>query len=153
MIKSFCALLVFILFSALNLCIGQGQRPVTWHFNVAPIRGPETIVSITANLAPGWHLYSQLLKEGGPIPTRFKFERSDDYLLIGSTEEKGKQVKFYDNIYEMDIIWYANEVSFYQRISLNEPETIIKGKVAYMACNNEVCIPCDQEFAINVKSY
>lgn len=113
----------------------------------------EATLSITANIAPGWHLYSQFLKEGGPIPTRFNYERNDDYRLIGDTAEKGKRVVFYDDIYEMEITWYADSVSFSQRISLNHQVTTIKGKVEYMVCNSQMCIPDERQFTVDVKPY
>ena len=94
---------------------------------------------------------SQFLKEGGPIPTRFTFKGNVDYRIIGDTAEKGKPFVFYDDIYEMEITWYADSVSFSQRIGLNHPVTTIKGKVEYMVCNNQMCIPDEREFTVDIK--
>ena len=92
--------------------------------------------------SPSWHLYSQFLKEGGPHqPDLYIFNQSDDYLMIGKAEENGKSKKFYDDIYEMDVIWYSGVVIFFQKIRMNKPVTTIKGKVECMACNNESAFP------------
>ncbi len=144
------SVLAFLL--STNLNFGQGNQSVMWLFKADPISRNEMIFTAKASVAPSWHLYSQYIKEGGPQPTRFIFEPSDEYVRIGKTEEKGTQTKFYDDIYEMEIVWYSNEVSFLQRVKLNQPVTAIKGKVEYMTCNNAVCIPEMQEFSINVRS-
>ena len=143
--------LLFLILWTSDFCYGQGPSPVTWHFEAAPARGHETILFITADVAPGWHLYSQSIKEGGPIATQFRFDPNDNYVLTGATEEKGKAARFYDDIYEMEITWYAGIVTFAQRIILNKRGANIKGTVEYMTCNSEVCIPAAREFDIEVK--
>lgn len=150
MIKLLSLSILTLLFS-INPNFGQGNQPVTWLFKTETISRDEIILFAKAYMTPSWHLYSQFIKEGGPQPTRFIFEQSSDYVPIGKTEEKGKQTKFYDDIYEMDIIWYSDEVSFCQKIRLNQPVTVIKGKVEYMTCNNSICVPNMQEFRIDVE--
>src|SRR5882762_1642905 len=100
----------------MNCGFGQGIQPVRWHFQSDPAANQEIILSLTARIAVGWHLYSQFMEEGGPMPTRFSFERSDDYVLLGKTEEDGTPVKFHDDTYEMDIAWHTTGVSFVQKI-------------------------------------
>ena len=144
------SLLAFLL--STNLNFGQGNQSVMWLIKADLISKNEMIFTAKASIAPSWHLYSQYIKEGGPRPTKCIFEDNSDYVRIGRIEEKGRQTKFYDDIYEMDIVWYSNEVSFLQRVKLNRTVTVIKGKVEYMTCNNAVCIPDMQEFSINVRS-
>jgi DsbC/DsbD-like thiol-disulfide interchange protein len=125
---------------------GQGIQPVRWHFQWEPAPNQEITLILTANVAPGWHVYSQFMEEGGPMPTRFSFDRSDDYIPSGKIEEKGNPVKFHDDSYEMEIIWYTGEVSFLQRIRLSQPEAKVNGVVEYMACNDHICVPRKQDF-------
>jgi hypothetical protein len=142
--SGFFFLLVF------DVALGQAGPPVVWHFDAAPVVANEAVLSFSARVAPGWHLYSQHLKEGGPIATRFRFQPGDDYILSGTTLEKGTAQKFYDDIYEMDIIWYSGDVTFSQSIRLLKPVTTIKGTVEYMTCNLETCIPAERAFSIEV---
>lgn len=128
----------------------QGSAPVYWHFKVRQLPKHQVMVAITADLAPGWHLYSQHLKEGGPQPTRFSFRQSEDYMPVDETLEKGNPEKYYDDIYEMDITWYSGSVTFLQKFSMNEPVTTIKGHVAYMTCNDQLCVPAQTEFDIPI---
>lgn len=110
--------IVFTLTFFSNVSYGQGTPAVNWNFKVEQLSKHELILSITANIAPGWHLYSQHLKEGGPQPTRFRFLPSDEYIPAGQANEKGNQTKFYDEIYEMEITWYTETVSFLQNSDL-----------------------------------
>ena len=136
---------------SLNSAFGQGIHPVRWHFQSDPAAlNQEIILTLTAHIAPGWHLYSQFMEEGGPMPTRFSFERSDDYVLLGKTEEDGNPVKFHDDTYEMDITWYTTGVSFVQRIRLVQPVTAINGVIDYMVCNDHICVPHKQDFSIAI---
>src|SRR5690606_4833338 len=99
---------------------------------------------------PGWHLYSQFIAEGGPIPTRFTFENADGLDLIGMPEEKGKAFRFRDDMYEMEITWYSEKVDFSQKVSITESLSSIRGKVEYMTCNAHTCVPDSREFEIKV---
>lgn len=145
-------LIIFtFIFLNITFCLSQNLQPVKWDIQCNPVRQPEAVITLTATMAPGWHIYSQFMEEGGPIPTRFKFQQDDAYRLIGTTTEKGKEVKFYDDIFEMEIIWYEEKVSFLQKIILHEPAATVKGKVVYMTCNNETCISAEHEFSIEVR--
>jgi DsbC/DsbD-like thiol-disulfide interchange protein len=129
---------------------GQGYAPVKWTFGSATDNHNETLLTIKAEIKPGWHLYSQGIKEGGPIPTRFTFEPDDHYVLAGSTVEKGQALKFFDETYEMEITWFTGEVIFLQKIKTNPSLATVRGKVEYMTCNNEICIPDELEFKIAI---
>lgn len=140
----------FLSILCFQYCSGQGGAPVIWNFDAAPLVEDQTTLSFSATLAPGWHLYSQHIKEGGPIPTRFRFQPGGDYILTGTTEEKGNAEAFYDDTFEMEIIWYSGNITFLQSIRLLKPVTLIKGTVEYMTCNAEICIPAEREFSIEV---
>jgi hypothetical protein len=72
--------------------------------------------------------------------------------LIGNVKELSKSHKFYDSLFMMDIIWFSDSAIFTQKIKLNVPETVIKGKVEFMACTDEMCLPVDEvRFEIRVK--
>jgi hypothetical protein len=151
MIK-FTPLLIIVLLTVTIVpkSAGQDGPPVKWNFKTELSSKREIILTTTANIAPGWHLYSQYLKEGGPQPTRFSFYQSDAYTPVGQDAEKGEETTFYDEIYEMEITWYSRTVSFVQKFRLNEPVTAINGKVEYMTCNDHICIPAKKEFTVSV---
>jgi DsbC/DsbD-like thiol-disulfide interchange protein len=141
--------IIFLLSLAADVSSAQ-RAPVSWSYAMHRISGHEWIFTTTATLAPGWHIYSQHLGEGGPIPTRITLNPNDDYSLIGTAEEKGKAFHFYDSLYEMNIIRYSGEVSFLQRISMNCMPPEIRGTIEYMVCNNKQCVPHQEQFTVNV---
>lgn len=146
-------LLLFVLFFpclCVNSVHAQKNSAVKWAYKLERLAANEVILTITANLAPAWHLYSQYLEPGGPQPTRFTFIHSNDYTVAVKTEEKGQMKKYFDDTYEMDISWYSGTITFSQKIAVHHPITSIKGKVEYMACNDEICVPDQWEFSIPV---
>lgn len=106
---------------------------------------------MSATLAPGWHLYSQFMEEGGPIPTRFYFRPDDGYVLKDGTRERGDAIRIYDDIFNMYVVWYAREVVFEQDIRFLQPALTIRGVIEYMVCSKEVCIPSERVFSLAVK--
>ena len=135
----------------MSFCMAQPAQPVKWLFKSGAAEGPEVTLTFTAAILPGWHLYSQLIEEGGPFPTRFSFEPNRAYEHIGKVTESGKPFKFFDNNFMIDIIWYSDSVTFSQRIRLNQGFTTVRGKVEFMVCNSHMCLPADEmEFSIEV---
>lgn len=130
---------------------GYGQEPVMWTFRTTPVTGNETTLLVKATIAPGWHLYSQRMPKGGPIPTRFKFDSEGEYIPVGVTEERGPATVFYDHTYEMQVIWYTGSANFSQRFRLHDPDVTIEGEVEYMACNEHVCFPGAHVFSIDIR--
>jgi DsbC/DsbD-like thiol-disulfide interchange protein len=141
--------IIFLLSLAADVSSAQ-RAPVSWSYAMHRISGHEWLFTTTATLAPGWHIYSQHLGEGGPIPTRITLNPNDDYSLIGTSEEKGKAFHFYDSLYKMNITWYIGEVSFLQRVSMNRMVPELRGIIQYMVCNNSQCIPHEQNFTVHV---
>ena len=128
-------------------CAAQ-TGPVSWHFEAQSLNGNAANLILTATLARGWHLYSQHIEAGGPIPTHIRFETGDDATLEGITIEKGDPHTIHDSLYEMDVTWYTGSVVFEQRIRLINPVTALRGTVEYMTCNDEICVPAQQTFSI-----
>ena len=142
---------LILLLTARSCCFSQENIMVQWQLKANFITKDEVILVITAVLHPGWHLYSQDIKEGGPIPTRFTFDQTKDFFLLGGTQEKGKSFSYHDEVYEMEITWYSGTVTFSQRVKVMRPLTI-SGSIEYMTCNDHNCIPGKQKFSLAVSS-
>lgn len=141
---------LFFLFMFTNSLYAQKNQAVKWAYKLERLSANEVLLTIIANIAPRWHLYSQFLQPGGPQPTSFTFDHSKEYSVAFKTEEKGQMKTYYDDTYEMDITSYSGTITFLQKIEVHQPMTFIKGKVEYMACNDEICVPDKWEFAIPV---
>lgn len=147
-------MIVTLTCSALTSGIGQDRAlsPIQWHFTSVPVNTNEAKLIFTAHLDDGWHIYSQFLEEGGPLPTTFTFEPDPTYELKGQVSEESAPVKTFDNVFMMEITWFSKTAVFSQVIKLNKPATTIRGKVEFMGCNDFMCLPPnDVDFSLEVK--
>lgn len=129
----------FLLFSI--FVKAQIYNPLKWKTSVEKISDTEYELQAKAIIESGWHLYSQVVSDGGPIPTRFNFIKSADYQLIDAVkEEKGKTIN--DPVFKMQIKFFEKETTFRQRIKLLSSNPFkIKADLEFMVCNDENCLP------------
>ncbi|MDO8992544.1 MAG: protein-disulfide reductase DsbD family protein, partial [Daejeonella sp.] len=127
--------------------------PVNWSFSSEKLNDKEYNLIITAKIEKGWHVYSQFIEEGGPIPTSFKFQPSSDYKLVDKVTESPKAVTAFDKNFNMQIAWHKDQVVFKQKVSLLVPKTSIAGTLEFMVCNDERCLPpAEVEFTIAIQA-
>ncbi|TDP02225.1 protein-disulfide reductase DsbD family protein [Flavobacterium sp. 245] len=119
----------------------QIYNPIKWKTSVQKISDTEYELQAKAIIESGWHLYSQNVADGGPIPTHFTFTKASEFKLIGDVkEEKGQTIN--DPVFKMQITFFEKETTFKQRVKLtgNKPFKI-KAEVEFMVCNDENCLP------------
>jgi DsbC/DsbD-like thiol-disulfide interchange protein len=139
---------------ALIICIGakaQIEAPVKWAFGAKRVSSTEAVVFLRATIQDGWHIYSQTVKDGGPIKTSFTFTPSKEYGLIGETIEPTPLTK-YETSFSMNVSYFEKSVTFQQKIKLKSPNvSVIKGKLEYMTCNDHKCLPPeDVDFSVDL---
>ena len=125
------------------------ETPVRWAHGSKRINANETMVLLRARIQPGWHIYSQAFKAGGPINTSFKFTSSKNYNLVGKTIEPTPKTK-YEEGFKMNVGYFEKEVVFQQKIKLKSTSsTEVKGFLEYAVCNKTGCLP-PEELAFNI---
>ncbi|QJD80732.1 protein-disulfide reductase DsbD domain-containing protein [Spirosoma rhododendri] len=127
-------------------------NPVHWSYAAKKTSPTEAVVFLKATMDKGWHIYSQNVKEGGPIKTSFTFDSSPAYALVSKTQEP-KPITKLEKTFDMEVSYFENSVIFQQKVKLkgNGPVTV-KGKLEYMSCNDHKCLPPDEvAFSIPVK--
>ena len=138
---------ILALAAALMLTLGafaQVENPVKWAYAAKRTSATEATVYVKATIDEGWHVYSQYIKEDGPVPTSFSFSPSKEYSLIGKTAEPKAIVKF-DKQFKMSIGFFEKEVLFEQKVKLKSAKAItVKGKLEFMVCNDHKCLPPDE---------
>lgn len=144
-------LITFIYFFICAFSVSaQIENPVKWSFSAKDIGEGMAEVSFKADIQTGWHVYSQFIDEGGPIPTSFTFKASKDYKLIGAVTETPKAVSSFDKNFNMQISWHEKEVIFKQKIKVNKAGFVV-GTLEFMVCNDQKCLPPEEvEFSIPV---
>ncbi len=129
----------------------QIESHVTWAFAAKKTSATEATVLIRATIDKGWHVYSQNVKEGGPVKTSFTFDPSKEYTLVGKTIEP-TPINRYEKAFSMNVGFFENSVVFQQKIKLKAKATTVTGKLEFMTCNDTKCLPPDEvKFSIPVK--
>ncbi|SEQ77680.1 protein-disulfide reductase DsbD domain-containing protein [Pedobacter rhizosphaerae] len=148
--KKITLLLATVLFSVAG-AFAQIEKPVTWSYAAKKVSKTEAVLYLKATIEDRWHIYSQNVKDGGPVKTTFTFSPSKEFSLVGKTVEPKAIVKFEDT-FKMNVAYFEKSVIFQQKVKLNKGTTTVKGKVEYMVCNDRQCLPPEEvEFSIPVK--
>lgn len=124
--------------------------PVKWSYAAKRTGKDEAVVFLKATIGDGWHIYSTRQKNGGPVKTSFTFSHGVDYVLVGKMMEPVPVTKF--ESLEMDVHYFERSVIFQQKVRLKKAQAEIKGKLEFMVCNDQKCLPPDERaFSIAVK--
>jgi DsbC/DsbD-like thiol-disulfide interchange protein len=130
---------------------GQILKPVTWSYGAKKTGPNEATIFFKATIDEGWHVYSQHVKEGGPIPTKFTFTASNDYSLEGPTTEPQPVLRM-EKVFNMEVGFFVKNVLFEQKVKLKTGQATISGQLEFMTCNDSQCLPpTDIDFSIPVK--
>ncbi|WPU94683.1 protein-disulfide reductase DsbD family protein [Mucilaginibacter sabulilitoris] len=143
--------LLFISILTITQSKAQILHPVTWSYAAKKTSPTEAVVLLKATIEKGWHIYSQNVKEGGPVATTFTFAPSKEFSLVGKTAEP-KPLTRMEKVFAMEVSYFENAAIFQQKIRLKKGQTTVAGKLSFMTCNDEKCLPPDDvEFSIPVK--
>ncbi|MEB0264140.1 protein-disulfide reductase DsbD domain-containing protein [Mucilaginibacter sp. 10I4] len=127
----------------------QVESHVRWSYAAKKTSATEAVVLIKATIDHGWHIYSQTVKEGGPVKTSFTFAPSKEYSIVGTPSEP-KPITRFEKVFNMNVGYFENSVVFQQKIKLKSVKaSAVKGKLEFMTCNDSKCLPPDEvEFSI-----
>jgi DsbC/DsbD-like thiol-disulfide interchange protein len=143
---------LLILITLMVMGIGafaQIESPVKWSYAAKKISNNEAVVFLKATIQDGWHIYSQNVKDGGPIKTSFTFSPSKEYSLVGKPAEPTPVTK-YEDAFKMNVSYFEKSVIFQQKIKLKSANaSVVKGQLEYMTCNDKKCLPPeDLDFSV-----
>jgi hypothetical protein len=149
---AFFALAAMLLFG--TVASAQLAEPVKWSFTAQPLANNEYQVTLTADIADGWFLYSQYLSsDDGPIRTTIEFEKNPAIELKGKTEENGHKKEGFDQMFGMNVIKFSGKTQFVQTIVVKAADlNAVRGTLQYMTCNGQMCMPPkDLPFNVTLK--
>jgi len=134
-------ILTFFCYIAVISLYSQILEPVKWDFSSKRLNDTVAELILKATIDKGWHVYSQNIPEGGPIPTSFTFNKSNDYKLTGKVKEP-KALEEFDPNFDMVLKYYANSVQFKQKVKiLSKNPVVVKGSLEFMCCDDKQCLP------------
>lgn len=101
---------------------------------------------ITAEIEPGWHVYSLTQPAGGPIATKIEPEPSDEYRLTAEFRSRTAPHTVVSDIWQgLAVETHEDQVIWYAPIEVAEgsdPTSItIEGRMLGMTCDAERCLP------------
>lgn len=136
---------LFLILNFLYLSVhAQLAEPVKWSFSSEKINLNEFKITFTAQIEEGWYVYSQDLTAQGPVPTRINFESNPYIIFEGKPTEIGNKKEVFDANFNTIVTKLLGQTTYTQMIKIsntNIGETTIKGKLVYMTCNSEMCLP------------
>ena len=119
------------------------QSPVSWNFSSKKVSDKTFEVHLTANIQPGWHLYSQEQPDDAiAIPTSVKINNNPLLKLDGKVKEVGSMEKYKDKILGISAHQYSKTVDFIQLVKMkSNAMTNVSGSVAFQTCDDKKCLP------------
>jgi len=134
--------------------MAQSDKEVKWTFTVKKIADKTYEVRMTAHINGDWHLYAQNAGVEGPIPTTFTFTKNPLLSLDGGVKEVGNMIKKSEEVWGGVVNYYEKTVDFVQVVKVKgKAKTSLTGKVEFMVCNDEKCLPPSEvPFTINLGS-
>jgi thiol:disulfide interchange protein DsbD len=127
-------------------------NPVTWEFSQKQVSDNKIELQFKANIEEGWHLYSQLIEDDGPVPTEFTFRTEGGYSLVGTPKE-GDPIEEFDPNFDMILKYFGHEAIFTQIVQVSSAADFnLEGNVYFMVCDEAQCLPPEElEFSFEIK--
>jgi hypothetical protein len=136
----------------IHAAISQSNKQVQWTYNAKKISDKTYEVHMVATINGDYHLYAQDVGGEGPIPTSFTFAKNPLLQLDGNVKEVGKTIRKFESAWNHDVRYYEKNVDFVQVVKVKgNAKTNLSGKVEFMVCNEQKCLPpSDVEIKINI---
>src|SRR2546423_1901807 len=115
---------------------GSGAREV--------VSGRTVAITLQADIAKGWHIYSLTQKTGGPIPLRLELLGAADVLVRGVIDAPKPERQF-DKNFGIETELYSGSPRF--TIPVGVPPRSLTGirkfqiGARYQVCSDRVCLP------------
>lgn len=119
----------------------QSAAPVAvnWKASMKMTSSTVGIITLTADIQQGWHIYGTKAVKSGPIATQFSFDKLNNVVLVGKTKSSKKASSHFDKTFDAKVSWWEGKVVFTQKFKVTNPSApySIGGNVKYMSCNED----------------
>jgi hypothetical protein len=134
-----------------NHLSAQIYQSIHWSYAAKRTGTTTAVLFIMATIDGNWHIYSITQPDGGPVKTSLDFRPLKDYALDGKPTEPNP-IKKFGKAFNMNVLYFKHSVVFQQHIHFKKLPLAVRGKVSFMTCNEERCLPPDEvTFEIPVK--
>lgn len=142
--KKYISLLsiVFVTLSLSSFAQTGSAKQVSWTYTSKKIGDKRYEVRMTATIAGNYHLYAQVAGVEGPVPTIITFTPNPLLTLDGKPQEQGKKITKMEEAWDGKVNFYEKTVTFVQVVNAKtKAKTSLNGKIEFMVCNDELCLP------------
>jgi len=137
----FSFLSVFLISHA-SLAQSGSAKQVTWTYAAKKLADKKYEVRMTAVIQGNYHLYAQQAGVEGPVPTTISFSPNPLLTLDGKPSEQGKKITKMEEAWDGKVNFYEKTVTFVQIVNAkSKAKTSLNGKIEFMVCNDELCLP------------
>lgn len=138
---SIFSLLILVLYSSGFAQMGSAKQ-VSWTSTAKKIGDKRYEVRITAIISGNYHLYAQVAGVEGPVATSITFTPNPLLTVEGKPLEEGKKITKMEEAWDGKVNFYEKTVTFIQVVTAKtKAKTSLNGKIEFMVCNDELCLP------------
>ncbi len=128
--------------TAVYACIlamaGYAADAVKWDIKLVGDGTDSPSIVMSATIDPGYHLYSIDNPAGGSNPLVFFFD-TKGCETVGTPTADHPYTKEFDDTFEVDQHFYANKVTFTQKLKPTAPDYSVDVEIKGQACNDTGC--------------
>jgi thiol:disulfide interchange protein DsbD len=154
-------LFFFIALGFSALTSAQILEPVKWSYRSVDLGSNQYELVFTTTIDSSWHLYSQNVPDGGPVPTSIYFNNLNGFSFVDpatSVEEvegfepgtmmhrvvfdEPQPIEEYDSNFDMVVKYFGDQAVFSKKIQLDSDAPLtITGSYEFMCCDDSKCLP------------
>lgn len=123
------------------LANAQTKTPVRFTTQLKMDKSAIAEIVFSGKIEPKWHVYSTNLPSGGPTSATFTISKIEGAELVGNLTPRGKEISKHDPLFDMQLRYFENNVTFVQKVKFTKPNYKIEGYLEYGACDDQSCMP------------
>lgn len=133
---------------ALTSLHAQPITTIQWESSVQELGDNRYEVQFKGKLLPGWHTYDLHSDDSSTVLT---LEPSAGLKLVGDPIEVNPSKREYDDIFQVEMGYYYDEIILGQQVELTGKGGVLKGNINWRACEEYNCnSPEDWEFSVTI---
>lgn len=123
------------------LANAQTKTPVRFTTQLKMDKSAIAEIVFSGKIESKWHVYSTNLPSGGPTSATFTISKIEGAELVGKLTPHGKEISKHDPLFDMQLRYFENNVTFVQKVKFTKPNYKIEGYLEYGACDDQSCMP------------
>ena len=125
---------IVALLAAFVVSAQPANQNISWRSSVEALEGDTCAITLTATLAPGWHIYDFGPYTGGPNALKIQFAPKAGVEIVGEVEPLQEAHREYMEAFNKEVGTYEGRPKFVQKVVVTAPESSVD-----VIINADVC--------------